>query len=528
LSDDSEPRRNSAIGVTCGMGLPHQYWQQPPSTRDGSMLEQLITRDSSFSDLSVVTIGELTMIKKSRMRTAATWLAPIPILLSASIALAQDPGFDTLSDPLSDVTAEELADFDAGLEVFERGFGPPQGGGGPGVGGGGPMRNTFGANSCVSCHGQARNPTTGALDPGKDGGASVAFRAIQATAYDEAYGTCDHLEDRGGPGFQANTLNLAAGPLIYNKRGQEVAHILDFPNGEYIPLYSEHGVPVGPSDDRTTNDLFGLGLLDAVEDSLLEKLADPYDADGDGISGRIHWVTDHHGDVHAGKFGRKSEVAHLDEFNAEAFQNEQGVTNPEFPSDGVLVVCDNPADPLEPSGACLDDLVNLSTVNLQDGFGPPVLDVNQEDLDLVNAYVRFLAQPLPNTDAMDPYSLDRAKHKFRSAGCATCHTPKMKTGYHESASLSYKVIEPYSDLLLHDMGSELGEGCKGDATPNEWRTEPLWGLRFVPGLYMHDGRATTLYDAIQMHGGEAALSRYKFNSMEQKDQDLVIEFLNTL
>ena len=61
---------------------------------------------------------------------------------------------------------------------------------------------------------------------------------------------------------------------------------------------------------------FGLGLLDAITDQKLSTLADPDDNNGDGISGRIHWVTDHHGEVHAGKFGRKSEVAHLDEFNA--------------------------------------------------------------------------------------------------------------------------------------------------------------------------------------------------------------------
>ena len=261
---------------------------------------------------------------------------------------------------------------------------------------------------------------------------------------------------------------------------------------------------------------------------MLERLADPYDKDGDGISGRVHWVTDHNGEVHAGKFGRKSEVVHLDEFNAEAFQNEQGVTNPEFPSDGVLVICDNPADALDPSGACLDDLVNLTTVDLQDGFGPPVLDVNQEDMDLVNAYVRFLAQPANNSASMHPKKVERAKHKFRSAGCSTCHTPKLKTGYHESAALSHKYIEPYSDLLLHDMGADLGEGCKGDAKPNEWRTEPLWGLRFVPAGYMHDGRAATIYDAIQAHGGEAYRAKHKFNSMEQKDQDIVIEWLNTL
>jgi len=465
-------------------------------------------------------------IRRRKCFTGAV-VAVATTLLGANVVVAQDSGFDTLSDPFTDLTVEELADFDDGLDVFLRGFGPPQGGGGRGVGGGGPLRNTFGINSCASCHGQARNPTTGGVDSTKDGGASVAFRASQATAYDEVAGTCDHLEDRGGPGFQTNALNLSAGPIIYTKRQQEVAN-LDFSNGEYIPLFSEHGIPVGPRDDRTTNDLFGLGLLDAITDQKLSTLEDPDDSNGDGISGRIHWVTDHHGDLHAGKFGRRSEVAHLDEFNAEAFQNEQGVTNPEFPSDGVLVICSD-----EVNGACLDDLVDLTTVDLLDGFGPPSLDVNQDDLDLLNAYVRFLAPPEQNPDSMSKSDRNQGSRIFRQTGCADCHTVQLTTGASEHDALNHKVIQPYSDLLLHDMGADLAEGCKGDATPTEWRTEPLWGLRFVPTAtgYMHDGRASTLEGAILAHAGEGSEANGSvdaYNALEQGDKDLLIAFLNTL
>lgn len=442
------------------------------------------------------------------------------MMLGVNTVVADDPGFDTLSDPLTNLKKHELKDFDAGLVVFERPFGPAQGGGGgfpPSVIGGGPLRNTFGPNSCVQCHRQAINPTTGEVDTTKDGAGHGGFRASQVTAYDEPAGTCDHLEDRGGPGFQINTGALRAlgfpAPLAQEDPGPFAGV-----GGEYIPVVSQHGIPTGPRDDRTTNDLFGLGLLDAISDSTLSALADPNDANGDGISGRVHWVTDHHGEIRAGKFGRKAEVAHLDEFNAEAFQNEQGVTNPEFGDDGVLVVgYVNEANP---------DPQNLLTVSLADGFRDP--EVKKKDLKRLNAYVRFLAPPAQNPDAMSRKDRKKAKKIFKKTGCAACHTPELVTGRSKSKALRNQVIQPYSDMLLHDMGPDLAEGCKVDATPSEWRTEPLWGLRFVPTGYMHDGRAETLEEAIGFHGGEAAGARDAYSALSPGHQKLLLDFLNTL
>lgn len=450
--------------------------------------------------------------------TATSGFLFLIMMLGMNTAVAkEDPGFDALSDPLEKLKKQELADFNAGLEVFERRFGPTQGGGGRPAIGGGPLRNTFGPNSCVQCHRDAINPTTGERDGTKDGAGHAAFRASQVTAYDEDTGECDHLEDRGGPGFQINTGALRA--LGFPSRlAQENPGPFEDVGGEYIPVVSQHGVPTGPRDDRTTNDLFGLGLLDAMSDASLSALADPDDANGDGISGRVHWVTDHHGEIHAGKFGRKAEVAHLDEFNAEAFQNEQGVTNPEFPDDGVLVV--GYADEVNP------DPQDLVTVSLADGFADP--EVSQEDLDLVNAYVRFLAPPRQNPRAMSVKGRGKAKQIFLNTGCAACHTPELVTGESASKALRNQVIQPYSDMLLHDMGPDLAEGCKVDATPSEWRTEPLWGLRFVPTGYMHDGRADTLEEAIGFHGGEGAGARDAYSALSPGDQALLLDFLKTL
>ncbi len=454
----------------------------------------------------------------------------VPILSSAPPLAAEstDPGFDRLSEPLARITEEQRAAFFEGKELFEHSFTALSDAEGPGDGGG-PLNNAFFGrggtevrgtvgNACATCHDSALAPD-GTENNEKDGG-NGGFGPVQVTAWDEATGTCDHLEDLGGPGFQANLVQsyealLASMGLSIPEQDRADAAGLD----EYVPVVSSSGVPAGPVDDRTTNDLFGLGLLDAVADRTLVRLADPHDADGDGISGRVHWVVDHHGERGGGRFGRKAEIRHVDEFNAEAFQNEQGVTNVEVPSDGVIVV--------------EDDAGNLLVHPIDDGAADP--EVNEEELHALNMYVKLLAPPLPNTRALPFRERIAGQLIFRGIGCADCHTPLMRTGRHEIKALNHRLIRPYSDLLLHDMGDSLAEGCKGDARPREWRTEPLWGLRFVPNRYLHDGRAATIQEAIEMHANdadahpsEASAAVAAFRALSDRGRTRLLNFLNTL
>ena len=278
--------------------------------------------------------------------------------------------------------------------------------------------------------------------------------------------------------------------------------------------------------------MFGLGLVDAVTDATLAALEDPNDLNGDDVSGRVHWVQDHHGQTHAGKFWRKSEVAHLDECNAEAFQNEQGVTNPEFPSDGVVI----------DGGTVLD-------LQTWDAVSDP--EVSEAEMHALNMYVKLLAPARRNNKAIRGLGPGRAL--FDQVGCASCHTPEMQTGPHEIRALNNQKIEPYSDFLLHDMGSGLAEGCKGSASPQEWRTEPLWGLRFVDQRrtgYLHGGRADSqavadltgkdrddvtrhevLALAIQVHGSEGSEgngARDAFEALSDSEKTSLLSFLETL
>ena len=112
--------------------------------------------------------------------------------------------------------------------------------------------------------------------------------------------------------------------------------------------------------------------------------------------------------------------------------------------------------------------------------------------------------------------------------------PTLRTGPDEVADLSNQVIHPYTDMLLHDMGDELADGRPDyEADGREWRTPPLWGIGLtatVNGVpaYLHDGRATTLMEAIMFHGGEGEKSREAVRRMSVEDRQALIAFLNSL
>ncbi|MDQ3370348.1 MAG: thiol oxidoreductase, partial [Myxococcota bacterium] len=114
------------------------------------------------------------------------------------------------------------------------------------------------------------------------------------------------------------------------------------------------------------------------------------------------------------------------------------------------------------------------------------------------------------------------------------HVPALTTGAHPIAALADQPIEPYTDLLLHDLGDGLADGRPDfAASGHEWRTPPLWGLGLVetvlPGAtYLHDGRARTIAEAILWHGGEAEAARERFRTAAGADRDALLAFLRSL
>ena len=114
-----------------------------------------------------------------------------------------------------------------------------------------------------------------------------------------------------------------------------------------------------------------------------------------------------------------------------------------------------------------------------------------------------------------------------------CHTETLMTDESDIPELSSREIQPYTDLLLHDLGFDMGDDRPDFiATGNEWRTAPLWGLGLVPvegdrGL-LHDGRARTIEEAILWHGGEGSFSRAEYLRADLEDRQLLLAFLESL
>ena len=321
----------------------------------------------------------------------------------------------------------------------------------------------FNADACGECH---EKPVTGGT------GDEVE---LHATAFRN--GICDPLADSGGPVFQ-----LQVTPALKAALGID-----------------QEPVPAGAARaNRSTPAIMGFGLLEAVPDRDILLRADPRDKNHDGISGRPN----RNFDGRLGRFGRKALVPTLKEFNAGAFVIEMGITSPAVPTEETIGGRPIPA-----------------------GVDPvPEPELSQEDLDLVDDFVRFLAPPAPL-----PLDLEgeRGKIIFGTIGCVSCHAPSLTTGDNPVRALRYKQVNAYTDLLLHDMGPARADICLGLAEPSEFRTEPLMGLR-LRDKFMHDGPATTIEQAIELHDGEAARARDGFKKLSARERAAILKFLGSL
>ncbi len=265
----------------------------------------------------------------------------------------------------------------------------------------------------------------------------------------------------------------------------------------------------------------GLGFLENVPDSVLIALADPNDNNADGISGRLNYVNPpdffvpaaHHipsGGKYIGRFGRKANAIDLLQQTANAYLNDIGITSDFNPADLVNV---------QVSSAASDDV--------------PDPEVFASTVHEVVFYLRTLKAP-PRRNQNDPEVVE-GELLFSQSGCASCHTPQLVTGPSEISALNEVTFFPYSDLLLHDMGSGLDGGyAEGSGTPPEWRTAPLWGIGLSSDsqgsqeFFLHDGRAKTLDEAITNHGGEAANSLSAYLGLSTAEQQKIIAFLKSL
>lgn len=262
---------------------------------------------------------------------------------------------------------------------------------------------------------------------------------------------------------------------------------------------------------RVANQMIGMGLLEAIEDTDLLAIADENDANQDGISGKVNYVWDVESQsLKMGRFGWKANQPSVRQQVAGAFSGDLGITSSIFPNENCPP--------------------NIDCDTLPNGGNPEMTD---ENLDKVVLYSSVLAVPARrNWQDQDVLA---GKELFNKIQCASCHIPKFTTGSHPDFTvLSNQTIRPYTDLLLHDMGNGLADGSQDYlASGNEWRTPPLWGIglfEIVNGHthYLHDGRARNLEEAILWHGGEAENAKNQFMDLSATERNQLILFLKSL
>lgn len=402
--------------------------------------------------------------------SACGWLVP-----------EEPPEEELFDEPFDELTPAQMRHFVLGDAEFNRVFSVSEG-----------LGPIFNAPSCNACH------------PG-EGPGHPEFSFIRFGRYD-ADGRFDPMLDEGGPQLQDRA----------------------------IPGYEPEVLPAGDdivSTRMVAPSVTGLGLLEAVDDATLLALADPEDADGDGIRGEVNWIAadekldamaalaeqaggariQRHDGHYIGRFGLKAGAISLLNQTVNAYHQDMGITSP---------------------------FAMVDPVNFQVGDGAvdsvPDPEIGLETLLAVNHYLRTLRPPLRRN--ADHPEVRAGEQLFEEINCSACHLPTLKTGKSTIAALSEVEFHPFTDLLVHDLGPELDDGyTEGSARSSQWRTAPLWGLgihkKFQGGssyYLMHDGRARSIKEAVEFHGGEAAPSRQAYRELSDAERAQLHRFLESL
>ena len=382
----------------------------------------------------------------------------------------------------------------------------------------------FNAVRCIECHALNGRSTAPAL------GAPLATMSVLTAA--AGPGGTQVADPTYGFNVQQQTLSNGASDFGVTLLRNDVS-FRTLPSGERIelvkPVYAFKNTVPAMFSVRQAPQVIGMGLIEALPESTILALADPNDANGDGVRGIPSWNTDPEtGQNRLGRYGWKARTVSLRHQVGDALIKDLGVTSPVFPSRS----CQRGAADCRTA----DGSTGLSETEVQKMTAYMSLIAVPAQRSLRSGYPVGVT-PLPGHD-VNPQQIDAGSKLFAQAQCVACHTPTLKTGNtHPLAELRNQVIHPYSNFLLHDMGPDLADTLRqGNAAPAMWRTTPLWGLgslRYVQGgtdkaRYLHDGRARTLTEAILWHGGEASNSRASFEALSASERSALIAFLESL
>lgn len=391
----------------------------------------------------------------------------------ATPTLVQNPGSQSVSngiaEPPGDTYALDQRKFEEDHDA-STGLGP-----------------VFNARACADCH---QNPVSGG---------SSQFTEVRA----------GHMD--ANDNFVAATVPINAGANIIANRS-----IIN--DRALIPEAQEH-IPDTENIRalRAALNTLGDGFVEAIEDKTLQGIAQ-HQIDVTG--GRIHGeavevpVLEAPGQTRIGRFGWKDQHSSLLSFIGDAYLNEMGVTNRLRPKD-VTTVGKITSDPED-----IPDNLGLA------------------DIDHFAQFIRGTKAPPRDMALAATKGSQAGEQIFDRIGCSTCHVSSIVTAptgtvinggaFTVPDALGNKIIHPYGDFLLHEIGT--GDGIVQNPpqdTANKVRTVPLWGLRMHP-RHMHDLRSLTLEDAIERHRGEADEVRERFDGLSPAEKQQLITFLNSL
>jgi len=450
------------------------------------------------------------------VRTIAATLAAMVTIWQASTVTAAAPDSD------------HRPHVDPGRELFERVWEPKESDTGDGLG---PL---FNERSCVACHAlggvggggpNSKNVELLSVDLPKKTFRSAEFDQLERNAAQIHYGLRNGTvllhtfsTDPRYAMFREQVLGLAPRNRTLKSAAASLFPEARRPPGDEPVRTIVHGGITLKFTQRNSTALFGAGLIDRIPESEIKAIADAQGRGGSTIRGRF-----------VGRFGWRGQTADLADFVKGACTTELGLDIEGIPqaADPIRATVVNrrarQGDQLSP---------DASTVKRK------IVDLNARQVDELVVFVDSLPKPgrripVNATEA----AVRHGEQVFAAIGCADCHRPTLAA-----------VGGIYSDLLLHSMGPrltdphaaplrtvgvqyyDLSESLADLLSPRnteEWRTPPLWGLA-DSAPYLHDGRAATVAEAVEWHGGEAQKSLDQYAALEQSDRDDLHHFLASL
>jgi CxxC motif-containing protein (DUF1111 family) len=408
--------------------------------------------------------GMLCMAQQTAPDAPAAFATPL---------VAAKPGSQSVSngiqEPMGDTFAMDQAAFET-VKDASTGLGP-----------------LFNATSCVTCH---QSPATGG---------SSQITEIRA-GHRDANGVFVNPMVPIGDGTAS-----VGGRSLINDRALCAQAVEQVPDSENVRTL------------RAVLNTLGDGFVEAIDDSTLMAIAQNQPAQSGGmIQGEVIQVPvlEAPGQTRAGRFGWKNQHSSLLSFVADAYLNEMGITSRLKPTDATNL-CKTTTDPEDQPDS-----------------------IGMADIDHFAQFIRGTQAPPRDAVLAATANAQAGQKLFESIGCNICHVESITTApsgtpinggsIRVDAALANRVIHPFGDFLLHDVGTGDGIVQTGPQdTAGKMRTAPLWGLR-TKSRFMHDLASLTLEEAISRHKGEARKVMHDFKALTTTQRQQVITFLKSL